>query len=188
MILGVTGHRPPRLGGYKNPSIRGALLSEITLYLREFKKKEHIDFVYTGMALGFDQYVAWSCLTEGIPFKAIIPFWFHSHNWSATWREEYSYLLKQSAEVINVADKIVDECIYPELWRIAEDSCHEDGVNLPRNHISDLIYARDKYVVDSSDRLLACWDGKKNGGTWKTIQYAQSLNKPIDYISLEGIL
>jgi len=188
MILGVTGHRPPRLGGYKNDAIKVKLTLEIQRYLTERNKTEKIDYVYTGMALGFDQYVARACHHIEQPFKAIIPFWFHSHNWSANWREEYSYLLKHSAEVINVADRIVDECIYPELWRIAEDSCHEDGVNLERFYISALIYARDKYVVESSDRLLACWDGKKNGGTWKTIQYAQSLNKPIDYINLEGIL
>ena len=40
-------------------------------------------------------------------------------------------------------------------------------------------YIRDKYMVDHCDVLLAVWDGKKVGGTWLTIKYAQSLGKEI---------
>ena len=40
-------------------------------------------------------------------------------------------------------------------------------------------YIRDKYMVDHCDVLLAVWDGKKVGGTWLTVKYAQSIGKEI---------
>ena len=43
----------------------------------------------------------------------------------------------------------------------------------------DCYFLRDKYLVDNSDVLLAVWDKKEIGGTWFTIKYARSINKPI---------
>ena len=40
-------------------------------------------------------------------------------------------------------------------------------------------YIRDKYMVDHCDVLLAVWYGKKVGGTWLTVKYAQSIGKEI---------
>ena len=42
-------------------------------------------------------------------------------------------------------------------------------------------FIRNKYLIDNSDVLLAIWDKKEIGGTWFTIKYAQSINKPIMY-------
>ena len=46
---------------------------------------------------------------------------------------------------------------------------------------------RNQYMVDKSDMVLAIWNGKNEGGTWNTIKYAQSVNKPIKYIMLNEI-
>ena len=43
---------------------------------------------------------------------------------------------------------------------------------------------RNRYMVDKADIVLAIWNGKQSGGTWNTIKYAQSKNKPIKYIML----
>ena len=40
-------------------------------------------------------------------------------------------------------------------------------------------WIRDKYMVDNCDVLLAVFDGKKEGGTWITVDYAQRIGKPI---------
>ena len=40
-------------------------------------------------------------------------------------------------------------------------------------------WLRDKYLVDNCDVLLAVWDGKKKGGTWITVKYAQEIGKSI---------
>ena len=41
---------------------------------------------------------------------------------------------------------------------------------------------RDRHMVDLCDVLVACWDGKKNGGVWRTIEYARKVGKPIVYL------
>ena len=38
---------------------------------------------------------------------------------------------------------------------------------------------RDKAMVDLSDYVIAVWDGRKSGGTYTTMQYANEKKKPI---------
>lgn len=47
---------------------------------------------------------------------------------------------------------------------------------------------RDRYMVDNCDVLLAVWDGIKDGGTWRTIQYAMKKKKRIIFIDEEVFL
>ena len=42
-------------------------------------------------------------------------------------------------------------------------------------------WIRDKYMVDNCDILLAVFDGKQEGGTWITVDYAKKIDKPIVY-------
>ena len=41
--------------------------------------------------------------------------------------------------------------------------------------------ARDQYMIDHCDVLLAVWDGIKSGGVWSTIHRAQKAGKQIIY-------
>ena len=43
---------------------------------------------------------------------------------------------------------------------------------------------RDQYIIDQSDTLLFYWNGRKKGGIWKSIQYAQSCGKSLRFIML----
>ena len=43
---------------------------------------------------------------------------------------------------------------------------------------------RNRYMVDKSDIVIAIWNGREEGGTWYTIKYARSKNKPIRYIMI----
>ena len=45
--------------------------------------------------------------------------------------------------------------------------------------------ARDQYMVDHCDVLLAIWDGNKSGGVWSTIRKAQKAGKQIIYCPKE---
>lgn len=50
---------------------------------------------------------------------------------------------------------------------------------------NNVYWLRDKYMVDNCDVLLAVWDGKKKGGTWITVKYAQKIGKPIIFYDFE---
>ena len=58
--------------------------------------------------------------------------------------------------------------------------------------LSDKFYkgcdnARDQYMVDNCDVLLAIWDGKKSGRVWSTISKAQKAGKEIIYCPKEVV-
>jgi hypothetical protein len=36
---------------------------------------------------------------------------------------------------------------------------------------------RNKIIVDQSQFMVACWDGRTHGGTWYTIQYAKERDR-----------
>lgn len=38
---------------------------------------------------------------------------------------------------------------------------------------------RNKYMVNNSDIVIAIWDGRKSGGTYNTIKYAESQGKKV---------
>lgn len=63
---------------------------------------------------------------------------------------------------------------------------HADKITLVNDHyFSYCMLARNKYMVDCSDIVLAVWNGGKKGGTWQTIKYANSKNKKIDIIHID---
>ena len=39
--------------------------------------------------------------------------------------------------------------------------------------------ARDKFMVNHADAVLALWSGQKHGGTHQCVQYAVKMNKPV---------
>jgi hypothetical protein len=47
-------------------------------------------------------------------------------------------------------------------------------VGIPRGY-----FKRNQALVDRSDQLLAFWDGKESGGTYRTIQYARNQDVPV---------
>lgn len=44
---------------------------------------------------------------------------------------------------------------------------------------------RNKEIVSQADLLIACYDGRKNGGTCFTINYAHKINIPIKLIPIQ---
>ena len=49
------------------------------------------------------------------------------------------------------------------------------------------VQVRNKYMVDNSDMVIACWNGDCIGGTWNTIRYAMNNNKIIICINPEDL-
>ena len=60
-----------------------------------------------------------------------------------------------------------------------------DGVTvLCNSYIPQCFFIRNRYMVDKSSRIIAVYDGRKKGGTFYTIRYAQKQDKEISEIRL----
>jgi uncharacterized phage-like protein YoqJ len=99
MVLGITGHRPDKLGGYQpNP-----LQARINDLMREVFEDVRPDKVITGMALGVDQWAAAIAISMGIPFIAAVPFHGQELKWPKESQRYYQELLVKAADVTVVA-------------------------------------------------------------------------------------
>lgn len=145
MILAGTGHRPDKLGGYST----GWELSRRDFAL-DILKWLSPDHVISGMALGWDQALAWACIALDIPFTAAIPFEGQESMWpessQKTWR---TYVAK--ASVVHY----VCEPGYAA-WKMQK---------------------RNEWMVDQlspdHDMVLALWN-RTSGGTANCVAYADS--------------
>ena len=43
---------------------------------------------------------------------------------------------------------------------------------------------RNRHMVNNSSFVIAAWDGRKRGGTYYTVNYAQKLKKEIIFINV----
>lgn len=136
MRLGVTGHRTFTVPFHVPDTIMQLVRSA--------------EVVYTGMALGFDKYIAEVCYENGIPFVACVPFEGQEAMWHEVDKWRYRILL-------DAAQKVVYVCVggYAN-WKYLK---------------------RNEYIVDNTDMMLAYWDGKPVGGTYHCVSYAKTHNK-----------
>lgn len=111
------------------------------------------DTAIIGMAQGFDQVAGLVALSEGIPYIAAVPF--KNHMDRGMQYPIYKQLI-ENAKLVH----IVSEGGWANYKYII----------------------RDKWMVDNSDILIAGFDEVQSGGTWATIDYAQTLKRTIYYI------
>lgn len=153
MIIAGTGHRPDKLPnketGYNLPNPTYIkICQETEKHLLRLKP----DKVISGMALGFDQYLASVSYKLGIPFIAAIPFAGQEKAWPTKSQKTYNKLLSVASEVITVS---------------------EGGYSGYKMQV------RNEYMCDKCDVLLACYNGDGSGGTYNCIQYAKRNGKEI---------
>ncbi len=149
MILGITGHRPPKLGGYN--------LNGNPIYKKVCREMEKIfvdlnpEKIISGMALGLDQWAAFIAIKTNIPFVAAVPFEGQEIKWPPASQELYHKLLNKASAIVFTSS----------------------------GHFSaGKMQIRNQWIVDYSDKLLAVWDGSP-GGTNNCINYAKSVKKEI---------
>jgi uncharacterized phage-like protein YoqJ len=154
MILAITGHRPPKVGGYEIPNLvyeavmRG--MDEALLALRP-------EAVITGMALGVDQWMAELCIINDIPFVAAIPFDGFDSKWPDASRTHFRRLLSRAHDV------------------------HVVSPGAPYD--SRLLQIRNVWMVRQSHGLLAVYNGSP-GGTANCIRAARNYGKEVIVIPL----
>jgi uncharacterized phage-like protein YoqJ len=153
VIIGVTGHRPPRIGGYNrdNP-VRTYCRARMTELLVELGATLGI----TGMASGTDIDFADVCIELGVPFIAAAPFEGQELSWPAHAQVEYRKRMEKAADVRYVCAPGYDKQKY--------------------------LY-RDRWIVDNCHTLIAVFDGEPHGGTVYTVHYADEIKRSVMLIN-----
>jgi uncharacterized phage-like protein YoqJ len=108
--------------------------------------------VIVGMALGWDQDVALAALNLGLPYTAALPFSGQETAWPIASQDLYWSLVQLAAKVIVVS---------------------------PGGYSTRAMHARNRWMVDRCDSLMALWNGDITGGTANCVVYAEKKGKPI---------
>lgn len=161
-----TGHRPK---GF--PYLYGKDEQKHKAYLKQLKQKIELaiteygitNFI-SGMAIGVDMDFAEIVLKlrnkYPITLECAIPCPNQTLKWNSADKLRYERILKCADAVNLVSEWYTPECM------------------LKRN----------RYMVDSSELVIAVFNGIQKGGTWYTIKYAKSKNKIIELIDLSYLL
>lgn len=125
--------------------------------------RQVIDKVVSGGALGWDQALAAAALELGIPLTLALPFPGFEDRWPQKSKTFFYSLLHRADTVKYVCDPGY------AAWKMQ---------------------ARNEWMVDSSNQVLALWNGT-TGGTSNCVKYAEKVGKPIvnlwdKYDSREG--
>lgn len=133
MILGITGHRPPKIGGYTIPNpIYNYVCQQLEKYFKELKP----DKIISGFCIGTDLYAANIGIKLNIPVLAAIPFIGQELKWNDIDQKRYNFLLSKVSEKVIVS---------------------------PGGYSPEKMQIRNQYIVDNCDLLLAVWDGTSGG-------------------------
>lgn len=145
-VLGVTGHRPDKFGVPHECDN----LTDYPFFVNAMLKFKRLvewykpDLVITGMALGFDQWVAMACPALGVPYAAYVPFKGQESKWPEQAQKVYRELLACAAY-----EEVISDGGYA-VWKM---------------------HARNKAIVDDCTYLGGAYDGSP-GGTEQCVRYA----------------
>jgi uncharacterized phage-like protein YoqJ len=154
MKIAVTGHRPNKLWGYKleQPAYR-----ELYRRLQQVVLEHNGTHLISGMALGVDTVFALLALNmPGVTLECAIPCSNQTARWlNKTDVERYNAILSR-ADVVTYVSR--------------------------EPYTAGCMQARNEYMVNTCDLLIAVWDGSR-GGTANCVNYAKTVSKPIVVIN-----
>lgn len=158
MKLAFTGHRPESLPFGENENdarcirLKAMLLTEIM-----DRAKAGYDTFYTGCARSMDiifgrlVMVVKATSYSNIRLIGVVPHEGQANHWSESWRNRYFALLTQADDVVTLSARYFDGCYQ----------------------------ARNRYMVDAADALLAVCREGASGGTQYTVEYAWQKNREL---------
>lgn len=180
--IALTGHRPPKLGGYNidTPQYRAlqtVLEGKIEAALQNYDQV----FCHSGLALGAD--TIWSkaalAMNEKHPTRvflhAEIPFLEQKDAWFK--ESDISFWHTQ-------VERAVAKTIYDPEFGAFKKANANDKFKCNRR-AAQYLQIRNVGMIDHADVLIAVQDPtveKKNSGTNNAVEYAQSQNKHIEFI------
>ncbi len=154
-----TGHRPQKLPwGYDENDLRCIKFKNRLALTIEAVYESGIRHFICGMALGCDMYCAEAVIElrrrkGDITLEAAVPYDGQDEAWNAVNRKRYRDILMECDSTVLLSDSYTPSCMMK----------------------------RNRYMVDSSSILIACYDGK-SGGTQNTVNYA--IEKDLEIIRL----
>jgi uncharacterized phage-like protein YoqJ len=114
---------------------------------------------HAGRPGGFDEMYYVKGLPDGVVVMAALPF---PGFWEHYREQEGSYF----------------DTLYQQLDVVGHVS--QGGYDVKK------IHARNRWIVDESDVVIAVYDGRQRGGTYSTLRYAKQKRKPILWINPEN--
>lgn len=161
-VCAVTGHRPTRFKFKYNEDY--TLCKKIKkAILEQFKRmydEQDVRHIYVGGALGVDMWAGEIALRlkempgyGDLQLHIALPFDGHDSKWDKRSRERMAFLIWHSTECVTIG----------------------------KTNSSESYYARNRYMVDHADMLLAVFDNEKEmrSGTLHTVNYARKKQMPI---------
>jgi len=150
MIVAGTGHRPKYCPcGYAE---RHPWLQVLRSMLYDELMESSFHTVITGMAIGFDTWLAEAALQANLSVHAYIPFRGQGEKWPSKSRRIYNEILEASAEVHYISEE----------------------------YSPDAFLKRDRAMIDAADHVFALLNpAVESGGTFYTVNYAQGVGKPV---------
>ena len=198
LIIGITGHRPDKLGGYKwdNPlrnwcreRIRTETLALLQIgrcrpdnytdadyvasRLADVQWQRQIDMsesiAVSGVALGADQDACGVWARMGLPYIAAVPFPGQELAWPPQSRDVYAAVLKHAAGIVYVSPT-------------APTNCTEAAAMLRK---------RNRWMAETIDELIAVFDGSPGGTShmvrsWNWLHSGMRTPKRIDPRDFSG--
>jgi uncharacterized phage-like protein YoqJ len=151
----ITGHRPQKLGGFKdNPTKKGVLAALKNILDRATRDNKEVVLI-SGMALGVDQWWAELGIARNLPVHAYVPFEGQESRWPQASRQKYTDLLQQ---------------------------CESIRIVCPGHYSAQKMQERNEAMVDAADVCIAIWDGS-SGGTSNCVAYIRQQEKPLLWVS-----
>lgn len=151
-----TGHRPEKLPWGEDENSEGCMLLKLALShaIAELAEGGCTRFI-SGMARGVDTYAAEEVLLlrdelKSITLECAVPFKGQPDGWSEEDKRRYDAILASADEV-----KVLAE-----------------------SYSSDAYLARNRYMVDESDLVIAVYSGD-GGGTGATVEYAKEKGREL---------
>jgi len=171
MKIGVSGHRPTKLGGYSwDAEFNRRIREYYKVILRSVLDNGSVDSIQllSGMALGFDQYMAQVVIDLRNDYKGRLELWaiVPSLCQDNFWRKED---VKRYSEQLEVADKLI---IVDTLKEYSIPGVTEGEYDVRK------LEKRNRYIADKMDKGLVLFDGTK-GGTCNFVRYAENIGKEL---------
>jgi len=157
-----TGHRPQKLPwGCDESDARCVEFKEKLDAVIAAVYESGITHFICGMALGCDLYCAEAviklkALHSDVTLEAAVPYDGQDAKFKEADRKRYREILYNCDKTTLTSDYYTPSCMM----------------------------RRNKYMVDNSNVLIACYDGH-SGGTWNTIKYAMEQDKEVIHLPIE---